>query len=193
MTYKSIFLPVYFPLCQELSQQNRGGLIFLYLRISLATSCCWKISNTDWLSTISGIHQPYTENGVSLARITQDFVWDQKLASSCSEGKKTRLYTLWVWDFAKAHTTARILIIQWWKEAPQKHRYFCTPSLWNLAWASTKLKLPVTTPTKIKLSINPSTKQVWSSASHDTLQKISINKLTLNNKSCFFNHFEEVS
>ena len=58
MTYRSSLLPVYFLLCQELSQQNRGGLIFLSPHGSLATSCYWKISNTDWLSIISGIHQP---------------------------------------------------------------------------------------------------------------------------------------
>lgn len=73
------------------------------LHASLATPCCWKISNTDSPLNYFWDTSLYITNGVSLARITKDFVWNQKLASSCSEWQKTRLYPPRVWDFAKAH------------------------------------------------------------------------------------------
>lgn len=78
------------------------------------------------------------------------------------------------------HTTARVPITQWWKEAPQKRRCFSATSLQNLAWASTILKLPVPTPTKMRLSLNPSTKQVWSSVSPDTQET----KFSFYHKTC---------
>lgn len=163
---------MYFPSCQKLSQQNRGGLIFLSLHGSLDTSCCWKDSSTGRLSIISEIHQPALRMVFPLQKP------HRKLASGYSEWRKTKFNTLRMWDFGKSRVTARLLIIEWLKRAPQKHRWSSTTSLLNVAQVSAKLKLPVHISTEIKSSINSSPKQVWSSASpHSFLKSLStINK-----------------
>lgn len=89
--------------CLASTYQKSNTRTILSLHASLATPCCWKISNTDLPPNYFWDTSLCITNGVSLARITKDFVWKQKLASSCREWQKARLYTPWVWDFAKAH------------------------------------------------------------------------------------------
>lgn len=84
--------------------QNSNTRTILSLHAPLATPCCWKIFSTDLPLSYFWDTSLYITKGVSLARITNDFAWNQKLASSCSEWQKTRLYPPWVWDFAKAHS-----------------------------------------------------------------------------------------
>lgn len=148
MTYRSLLLLVCFPLCKELPQQNRGGLFFLSLHGSLATSCFWKISNTDWLSIISWLHQPTVQMMFPLHKSHKILYEIRNLPLDVVQKRKQGFI---LFGCGTLHTTARILIIQWRKEAPQKHRCFSTISLWNLAQASAKLKLLVLTPTKNKI------------------------------------------